>query len=112
MEIFNIIIWGIDAENFCALTYEQKKEWILKHTNQKDLNQIELFLESPIVKAKECLSCGKLNNKIENPLKDDSNISKANVIEVATNSHEVVVRESSNADSVKRPRQTKGRKNK
>lgn len=112
MEIFNIIIWGVDAENFCALSKEEKIQWILKHTKQKDLNQIKSFLESPIVKVKECLSCGTLNNKIENPFKNDSNISKANAIEVATDSYEIVVRESSIGNSVKRPRQTKGRKDK
>jgi hypothetical protein len=111
MEIFNIIIWGNDAEKFCALTRDEKIQWILKHTNQKDLNQIELFLESPIVKAKECLSCGTLNNKIENPFKYDSNISKANAIEVTASSYEVVVGEPSNTNSVKRPRQTKRGKN-
>jgi hypothetical protein len=111
MEIFNIIIWGVDAENFCALTRDEKIQWILKNTNQKDLNQIELFLESPIVKAKECLSCGTLNNKIENPFKDDSNISKANAIEVTASGYEVVAGKPSNTDSVKRPRQTKRGKN-
>lgn len=110
MEIFNIIIWGVDAEKFCALTREEKIQYILKHTNQKDLNQIELFLESPIVKAKECLSCGTLNNKIENPFKNDSDISKTNAIEVATDSYEVVVGESSDTDSVKRSRKAKRRK--
>ncbi len=111
MEIFNVIIWGVDAENFCALSKEEKIQWILKHTKQKDLNQIELFLESPIVKAKECISCGVLNNKIENPFKNESNISKANAIEVTASSYEVVVGEPSNTDSVKRPRQTKRGKN-
>jgi len=112
MEIFNVIIWGVDAENFCALTREEKIEWILKHTKQKDLNQIQFFLESPIVKAKECLSCGTLNNKIEKPFKNDSNISKANAIEVTADSNKIVVGEPSIANSAKRPRQTKGRKDK
>lgn len=111
MEIFNIIIWGNDADNFCSLSKEEKIQWILKHTNQKDLNQIESFLESPIVKAKECLSCGTLNNKIENPFKDGNNISKANAIEVTADSYEVVVGESSVANSNKRSRQTKRSKN-
>ena len=78
MEVFNKQIFGIDAERFLAKTSEEKKEWILKHTNQRNESIINQFIKRlPQVppKEKECLNCGTLNDKIENPFKDGESIS-------------------------------------
>ena len=78
MEVFNKQIFGVDAERFLAKTSEEKKEWILKHTNQRNESIINKFIERlPQVppKEKECLNCGTLNDKIENPFKDGKSIS-------------------------------------
>ena len=72
MEVFNKQIFGVDAERFLAKTSEEKKEWILKHTNQRNESIINKFIERlPQVppKEKECLNCGTLNDKIENHFK-------------------------------------------
>jgi hypothetical protein len=56
MEIFGKHIFGEDAEQFCKLSKEDKKEWILKYTNARSEVVIEEFLNNPINK-KDC-GCG------------------------------------------------------
>jgi hypothetical protein len=63
MEIFGKHIFGTDAEQWLKLCKEQKKEWILKYTNQKDENLIDEFVKNPkISKECKCLDCGKNGN--------------------------------------------------
>ena len=86
MEVFNKQIFGVDAERFLAKTSEEKKEWILKHTNQRNESIIKQFIERlPQVppKEKECLNCGTLNDKIENPFKDGESISSGDVTQTS-----------------------------
>ena len=60
MEIFDKQIFGKDAEGWLKLCKEEKKEWILKYTNQKDENLINQFVLNPkITKDCQCLNCGK-----------------------------------------------------
>ena len=98
MEIFNVMIFGNDAKDFLKLCKDKKREWILKHTTQRNEILIDEFIKNPkISKECKCLTCGK----------NDKNISEANAVEVAENSYKIVVAEPSIANSVKRPRQTK-----
>jgi hypothetical protein len=69
MEIFGKHIFGEDAEQFCKLSKEDKKEWILKYTNARSEIVIEEFLNNPINK-KDC-GCGCGGNK-----QKDGNISE------------------------------------
>jgi hypothetical protein len=63
MEIFGKHIFGTDADAWLRLCKEQKKEWILKYTNQKDENLIDEFVKNPkISKECKCLDCGKNGN--------------------------------------------------
>ena len=63
MEIFGKHIFGTDADAWLRLCKEQKKEWILKYTNQKDETLIDEFVKNPkISKECKCLDCGKNGN--------------------------------------------------
>lgn len=64
MEIFNIILNGIDADNFISLSKEAKRKFILKHTNQRDEKQIHDFIcDCKKNKPTEgCFDCKKNNN--------------------------------------------------
>jgi len=60
MEIFNVQIFGEDAQEWLKLCKEQKVEWILKHTNQTNLDVINEFVLNPkITKDCKCMDCGK-----------------------------------------------------
>jgi len=60
MEVFGVHIFGSDATQWLALCKDQKKEWILKYTNQKDESLINDFVNNPnITKECKCLDCGK-----------------------------------------------------
>lgn len=63
MDIFGKQIFGSDLEQWLKLCKEQKKEWILKNTNQLDTNLIDEFIKNPkISKECKCLDCGKNGN--------------------------------------------------
>lgn len=94
MVIFNTQVFGVDAERFLAKTKEEKKDWILKHTNQSNETLINDFIDRlPEVAPKEesnCINCGTLNDKIENPFKDGESISNGNVEESSTSEEQTV----------------------
>jgi hypothetical protein len=65
MQIFNLEIFGSDSEQWLNLPKEQKKEWILKYTNQKDESAIDEFILNPkITKDTHCLDCRSKKEKI------------------------------------------------
>ncbi len=65
MEIFNVQIFGEDAKLWLEMPKSQKKEWILKNTNQVDDLAIEEFLLNPkITKDAHCLDCRNKKEKI------------------------------------------------
>ncbi len=65
MEIFNVQIFGEDAKEWLEIPKSQKKEWILKYTNQLDDLVIEEFLLNPkITKDVHCLDCRNKKEKI------------------------------------------------
>lgn len=60
LEIFGRFLFESDAEAWLKLCKEQKKEWILTHTEQKDESLINEFINNPnISKDCKCLDCGK-----------------------------------------------------
>ena len=98
MEIFGKHIFGTDADAWLKLCKEQKKEWILKYTNQKDENLIDEFVKNPkISKECKCLDCGK-----------NGNISKRVSEEVATVTEPIDNEEPSAANRDKRRKKVKG----
>ena len=98
MEIFGKHIFGTDAEQWLKLCKEQKKEWILKYTNQKNENLIDEFVKNPkISKECKCLDCGK-----------NGNISKRVSEEVATVTEPIDNEEPSATNSIKRRKKVKG----
>lgn len=65
MQIFNLEIFGSDKEEWLAMPKSQKKEWILKYTNQTNDVLIEEFLANPkITKDVHCLDCRNKKEKI------------------------------------------------
>ena len=104
IQIFNKIVSGDDLDNFLSLTKLEKFNWIKKNTNQQNDSLIDEFLNSKTVEIKECLDCGKMNNKI---VRHGENIGKTDVTENTTNSNKKLGGESSNANSVKRPKKAK-----
>jgi hypothetical protein len=98
MEIFGKHIFGTDADAWLKLCKEQKKEWILKYTNQKDENLIDEFVKNPkISKECKCLDCGK-----------NGNISKRISEEVATVIEPIDNEELSATNRTKRRKKVKG----
>lgn len=64
MTIFNIQIWGEDAENFCSLSNDDKIQWIKSHTNVNSDVIINEFLRSNYKGSKQCCAkCGEVNNQ-------------------------------------------------
>jgi hypothetical protein len=69
MEIFNKQIFGSDAESFLTLCKEEKKQWILDNTSQKNDILIDEFIKNPkISKECKCLDCGKNKSNESNPI--------------------------------------------
>ena len=86
MEIFNKQIFGSDAEAFLTLCKEEKKQWILDNTSQKNDILIDDFIKNPkISKECKCLDCGK--NKSNEPNQISAKVAKvAKSINVTGNS--------------------------
>jgi hypothetical protein len=63
MRIFNIILNGDDAKEFCKQNTEFKISWIKTHTNQKDMELIMEFINNP-PKNNDC-GCGCGEKKIQ-----------------------------------------------
>lgn len=65
MDIFNVKVWGIDADKFIALSCAKKKEYIKKNTNQKSDVLIDQFIAT--VKrgtdSEDCQGCKDEQNK-------------------------------------------------
>jgi hypothetical protein len=98
MEIFGRQIYGADAEQFCNLSKEAKKEWILKYTDQRNEVIIENFVSNPINK-KDC-GCGCGGNKENNV-----NISETIPNEIAVSNENI------SASGVSKRGTNKGRSN-
>lgn len=109
MEIFGKHIFSTDADWFLNLSKEEKKQWILNRTTQTNETLIDEFLDNLKPSTDEnCLTCGTLNNIIHNP--NDSNISKGNDEPIEAVDKPIDNSELSSGNSVKRPKNTKRRK--
>lgn len=65
MVIFNLQIFSSDVKEWLELSKSQKKEWILKYTNQTNDILIDEFLANPkITKDVHCLDCRNKKEKI------------------------------------------------
>jgi hypothetical protein len=62
MQIFNIQINGIDAEEFCKQSTTYKLKWIKANTNQQNDSIIMEFLQNPN-KTDKC-GCGCTEKKV------------------------------------------------
>ena len=102
LNIFGKIKFGSDVEEWLKLCKDQKREWILKYTKQRDEQIISEFVNNPkISKECKCLDCGKnKNNGISNRISE----------ETATVTQPIEVGADSSGDSVKRSKKAKGRK--
>ena len=81
MRIFNVEIFGKDAEWFCNLTKEQKFAWILDNTNQTNENVINEFLKKTLDPNKKeyCVECRGKKQKVSiAKIIEDGNISSGN----------------------------------
>jgi hypothetical protein len=75
MKIFNVSIFGEDADWFCEQPKNVQKDWILSNTNQSDDTLIDELL-SNINRGNDCdCGCAKCEK--------NGNISKNNVNETA-----------------------------
>jgi hypothetical protein len=81
MTIFNIQLFGADAQWFCDLSLENKICYIENNTNQKDKIQIMDFLKIPIDlnKKEYCVDCRDKKEKISiSKIVKNGNISTGN----------------------------------
>lgn len=62
MKIFNVEIFGSDADEFMNLSVIQKIDWINTHTNQRNEDLIVEFIEN-LQRGKDtnCLDCGNIS---------------------------------------------------
>lgn len=63
MQVFNVQIFGTDAEIFMKMSCADKKKWIKEKTNQKDNTLIEDFLKTVKLGDAECDGCKKAKNE-------------------------------------------------
>lgn len=63
MRIFNVILNGKDAEDFCNQTRGFKIKWIKKNTSQQNDEIIANFLDNPIKMDDTGCGCGKKQQK-------------------------------------------------
>ena len=83
LEVFGKILFGSCAEDWLKLCKDKKKEWILKHTQQKDETLISEFINNPnISKECKCLDCGKNKKDVASGISE----TVATVIEPANGS--------------------------
>jgi len=85
MTIFNIELFGSDADWFCNLTVSEQVTWIKSNTNQVNDDLISEFLKTPLNSKKEyCIPCRDKKQKLSiAKIVEDGNISKGNEQEVA-----------------------------
>ena len=98
MKIFNVSIFGEDADWFCEQPKNVQKDWILSNTNQSDDTLIDELL-SNINRGNDCdCGCAKCEK--------NGNISKNNVNEVAIVEPNEVGSDGA-GNSIERPKKTK-----
>lgn len=78
MTIFNIELFGSDADWFCNLNVSEQVSWIRNNTNQNDDNLINEFLSNSLHNRKDyCFTCRDKKQKVSiAKIAKDGNISK------------------------------------
>jgi hypothetical protein len=106
MEIFGVIISKEQSKEFCHLSKEEKRNWILKYTKQRNEDLITDFINNPPkANGKDC-GCGCGGSKT----KTDGNITSG-VSQTITESSELVSNSGHDkGNSTKRFRKSKGQK--
>jgi hypothetical protein len=96
MTIFNIELFGSDADWFCNLTVSEQITWIKSNTNQVNDDLISEFLKTPLNSKKEyCIPCRDKKQKLSiAKIVEDGNISKGNEQEVEPTSERTNVKNS------------------
>jgi hypothetical protein len=86
MTIFNVQLFGSDADWFCSLTASEQVSWIRSNTNQMNDDLINEFLSNSLHNRHDyCFTCrdNKKNISIAK-IVENGNISEGNEQEVAT----------------------------
>jgi hypothetical protein len=85
MTIFNIELFGSDADWFCTLSKAEQFSWVKSNTNQNDDAIINEFLATCSNRKDEyCIPCRNNKQKVSiAKIVEDGNISKGNEPEVA-----------------------------
>ena len=80
MTIFNVEIFGSDADWFCNLSVSEQITWIRNNTNQVNDALINEFLSTSLHNRKEyCFTCRDKKQKVSiAKIVEDGNISKGN----------------------------------
>lgn len=96
MTIFNIELFGSDADWFCNLSKSEQFAWIKINTNQVNDYLINDFLGTPLNNKKEyCIPCRDKKQKLSiAKIVEDGNISKGNEQEVTPISERTDVKSS------------------
>jgi hypothetical protein len=96
MTIFNIELFGADADWFCNLTKSDQFAWIKVNTNQVNDDLINEFLGTPLKNKKEyCFTCRDNKQRVSiAKIVEDGNISKGNEQEVEPTSERTNVKNS------------------
>jgi hypothetical protein len=86
MQIFNIQLFGSDADWFCGLTASEQVNWIRKNTNQVDDSLINEFLSNSLHNRQDyCFTCRDNKKRVSiAKIVENGNISKGNEQEVTT----------------------------
>ena len=86
MKIFNIQLFGSDADWFCELSKTKQLAWVKANTNQNDDAIINEFLATCSNKKDEyCYTCRDNKQRVSiAKIVEDGNISKGNEQEVTT----------------------------
>jgi hypothetical protein len=81
MTIFNVEINGKDAEWFCSLSKEDKYNWVINNTNQKNETLINEFVSKTLDpnKKEHCIGCRNKKEKVSiSKIIENGNISSGN----------------------------------
>jgi hypothetical protein len=84
IQIFNVQLFGSDADWFCNLSITEQVNWIRSNTNQLDDTLINEFLSNAVHNRQDyCFTCRGNKEKISiAKIAENGNISKGNEQEV------------------------------
>ena len=97
MTIFNVELFGSDAEWFCNLSVSEQITWIRNNTNQVNDALINEFLSTSLHNRKEyCFTCRDKKQRVSiSKIVENGNISKGNEQTVEPSGERIISKESS-----------------